>query len=79
MIHSSWELQKHDAVVKRLLAFKDVDSGHTDNVGCASLSYAAEHGKKAAVTLLMAREGLDPSRKDRDRSGSTALGYAKRF
>ncbi|EMR87690.1 putative ankyrin repeat-containing protein [Botrytis cinerea BcDW1] len=63
----------HEAVVKLLLDTDEVEIDSTDNDGQTSLSWAAENGHEAAITLLL-NQGADINRVDRN--GWSALQIA---
>jgi hypothetical protein len=65
----------HEAVVKLLLATKDVDPDSKDSrSGRTSLSWAAGNGHEAAARQLLAAEDVDPNSMDND--SRTPLSWA---
>src|ERR1700722_11780231 len=66
----------HEAAVKLLLVWDDVDVNSKDRYGRTPLSWAAENGHEAVVRLLLAQGDIDTDSKDSD--GQTPLSWAAR-
>ena len=64
----------HEAAVKVLLGWEDIDSDKPDSDGRTPLSFAAQGGHEGVVKVLLGREEVNPDKPDR--YGQTPLSFA---